>query len=219
MSIENILLNNWLNNELKFEPKISDIRIDFKNGYYFGELLSKLELISDNDFNFYKNSDNLDDVNGNYSLLEKHLNDILNIKLRKEEIDDIINLKNRNNIILLLYRIKNSYYKHKIHFNDIKDSIQPMSQKQLSQKVQLILECNNDNELIEDNKIEENFFYQKEKIIKPKRIKIQKVMLSSHKKNELSQEKVYMKKRMILPKIQNEPNNFQDQNYDSRTVV
>ena len=46
MSIEEIILNNWLNNNYKFEPKITDIQNDFKNGYKFGELLFKLELIS-----------------------------------------------------------------------------------------------------------------------------------------------------------------------------
>ena len=143
MSIADILINNWLNNNLKFEPKISDICKDFKNGYYFGVVLSKLELISDKEFNNYKNSDKSIDVKDNYSLLEKHLGDILNIKLRKEEIDDIINYQRKNSIALLLYKIKNSYYKHRIHFNDIKDSLMPMSQNELNQKVQLILEYNN----------------------------------------------------------------------------
>ena len=50
MSIEEIILNNWLNNNYKFEPKITDIQNDFKNGYKFGELLFKFELISNEDF-------------------------------------------------------------------------------------------------------------------------------------------------------------------------
>ena len=215
MSIADILLNNWLNNNLKFEPKISDIGKDFKNGYFFGEVLTKLELISDNEFNNYKNSDKSNDVKDNYSLLEKHLGDILNIKLRNEEIDVIINHQNKISITLLLYKIKNSYYKHRIHFNDIKDSLMPMSQKELSQKVQLILEYNN-NEIIEDNKNEEKLLFPKKEKIKPKRLKIQKVSFVSKEKHE--EEKKFFNKRTILPKIQKEPNNFHNQNYDSSEI-
>ena len=117
MSIEEIILNNWLNNNYKFEPKITDIQNDFKNGYKFGELLFKFELISNEDFNLYQNSNIKQEVEDNFYLLQKNLKDILNFKLSQEEIDDIINNRNRYNIVLLLYRIKNSYYKYKIHIS------------------------------------------------------------------------------------------------------
>ena len=222
MSIEDILLNNWLNNQLKFEPKITDIRTDFKNGFYFGQLLLKLKIISEEEFNRYLNSEDSDDVKKNYSLLLNDLSEKLNYKLRNEEIDEVINNKNRNSIVLLLYKIKNSYYKYKINFNNIQDSLTPMTQKELNQKVQLILEFNNnDNETFEDNKINENFLYPKEKITKPKRIKIQKVTFSSknnndNNKKELSNEKLFMNKRMVLPKIQRDQNH--NQNYDSSII-
>ena len=226
MSIEDILLNNWLNNNLKFEPKITDIRTEFKNGFLFGKLLYILELISEDEFKLFINSEKSNDIKENFSLLDKNLSQILSIKLRKEEIDDILENKYQNRIVLLVYKIKNSYYKHKIHFNNIKESLIPMNQKDINKKVQLILEFNNkDNETNEEIKIgkKKSIIYPKEKIIKPKKIRVQKVVFSSKDNNdnkkEVSQEKQYINKRMILPKIQREPlNNQIRHNYESSII-
>ena len=220
MSIADILIINWLNNELKFEPKICDIYNDFKNGYFFGQLLLRLGLIKDEEYNLYKISNELNDIKINFLLLERNLNESLGYKLRQEEIEDLINGKNRYNITILVYKIKNIYYKYKIHFNDIKDSLEPISQKELIKKVKLILEYNN-NEECEDNKVDETFLFPKEKLRKSKRIKIQKVSFISgpKKEKEFYREKSYIQKRIVLPKIQRDSRN-QNINlyYDSNIV-
>ena len=217
MSISDILVNNWLNNEIKFEPKIEDIYSQFKSGYYYGILLNKLQLISEEEFNLYIDSNELNIIEQNFILLENNLNISLGIKLKKEDIDDIIQNK-KHKAILLLYKIKNYYYKYKIHFNDIKDTLIPMTQEEITQKVNLILDF--DNEKNEDEKKSEIFFNNKVNIIKPKRIKIHKVTFSSLinniEKEEIKDEKYYMKKKIILPKINKEHSIIK--NYDSSII-
>ena len=201
MSISDILVNNWLNNEIKFDPKIEDIYSQFKSGYYYGILLNKLQLSSEEEFNLYKDSNESNIIEQNFILLENNLNISLGIKLKKEDIDDIIQNK-KHKAILLLYKIKNYYYKYKIHFNDIKDTLIPMTQEEITQKVNLILDF--DNEKNEDEKKSEIFFNNKVNIIKPKRIKIHKVTFSSLinniEKEEIKDEKYYMKKKLFYQK-------------------
>ena len=216
MSIEDIILNNWLNNNYKFEPKITDIKNDFKNGFKFGELLYKFELISDEDFNLYQNSDNNKDIEANYSLLQKDLKELFNFKLDQEEIDDIINNKNINKIVILLYRIKNSYYKYKIHFADIKDFLVPMKQNELNEKVKLLLESSNINEMYKNDESDDNISHPKEIIKNPRKIKIHK--LGFIKENiSLTKEKTFMNK-IILPKIKKYSKNFRNQNCDNNKI-
>ena len=216
MSISDVLINNWLNNELKFEPKIVNIQKEFRNGYNFGKLLLKLGLISDYVFNLYKVSNGKNDIDKNFSVLEKNLLEILSIKLEKEDIDNIINAKSKYTSVLLIYKIKNSYYKHKIHFSDIKVSLIPMNQIELNQKVKLLFESDN-NEEFENSKVDENIKIEKEKIPKPKKIKIHKVTFSSQQKHDIPDEKSFMKRRIILPKIKNS-SIIEEQNFDSKLI-
>ncbi len=216
MSIEEIILNNWLNNNYKFEPKITDIQNDFKNGYKFGELLFKFELISKEDFNLYQNSNIKQEIEDNFYLLQKNLKDILNFKLSQEEIDDIINNRNRYNIVLLLYRIKNSYYKYKIHFSDIMVFINPMKQNDLNEKAKILLEPSNNNEIKKNDENEDIFPEEDETIKNPKKIKIQKLSLIK-KNSSLNKEKTYMNK-IILPKIQKDSKNYRNQNFENNTI-
>ena len=216
MSISDVLINNWLNNELKFEPKIVNIQKEFRNGYNFGKLLLKLGLISDYVFNLYKVSNGKNDIDKNFSVLEKNLLEILSIKLEKEDIDNIINAKSKYTSVLLIYKIKNSYYKHKIHFSDIKVSLIPMNQNELNQKVKLLFESDN-NEEFENSKVDENIKIEKEKIPKPRKIKIHKVTFSSQQKHDIPDEKSFMKKRIILPKIKNS-SIIEEQNFDSKLI-
>ena len=50
------LLYDWLNKEVKMIPKIEDIRKEFASGFKYGELLCKLNLITD--FHFSENYSN-----------------------------------------------------------------------------------------------------------------------------------------------------------------
>ena len=207
MSITDTLINNWLNLDINFEPKILDIYTDFKNGYYFGQLLLKLELISEKEANLYQNGDKFYDIRNNFYILQKHLNDSLAHKLRNEEIDDLINNNNKYNIISLLYKIKNCYYKYKINFNSIKIVSSSVSPQDFNQKINELLNYDNINAPIENNKEEGSKFYTpKQKIPNIKKIKLQKVSISSLDKKEpkLPTEKDYIKKRILLPKIQKE---------------
>ena len=180
-------------------------------------MLNKLQLISEEEFNLYIDSNELNIIEQNFILLENNLNISLGIKLKKEDIDDIIQNK-KHKAILLLYKIKNYYYKYKIHFNDIKDTLMPMTQEEITQKVNLILDF--DNEKNEDEKKSEIFFNNKVNIIKPKRIKNHKVTFSSLinnlEKEEIKDEKYYMKKKIILPKINKEHSIIK--NYDSSII-
>ena len=215
MSITDTLINNWLNLDINFEPKISDIQIDFKNGYYFGQLFLKLGIIKEDDADLYNNTNKNSEIRENYYLLQKHLNDFLGFKLRNEEIDDVVNNYNKYNIVLLLYRIKNCYYKHKIHFSDIKISSTYMSPQDLNKKIDIFIDDKFNNASTKDNKDEEKKFYSpKQEIPNIKKIRLKKISFSNQerKESELQSEKNYIKKRILLPKIKKDKH-IQNPNY------
>ena len=149
-------------------------------------------------------------------MLQKNLKDILNFKLSQEEIYDIINNRNRYNIVLLLYRIKNSYYKYKIHFSDIMVFVNPMKQNDLNEKAKILLEPSNNNEIKKNDENEDIFPEEDETIKNPKKIKIQKLSLIK-KNSSLTKEKTYMNK-IILPKIQKDSKNYRNQNFENNTI-
>ena len=207
MSITDTLINNWLNQDINFEPKISNIHIVFKNGYYFGQLFLKLGLITENDADLYKITNKFSEIRENFYLLQKHLNQFLGFKLRNEEIDDVINNYNKYNIVLLLYRIKNCYYKYKIHFSDIKISSTYMSPEDLKQKIDLFIDDKFNNESIKNNnEVGKKFYTPKQEIPNIKKIRLKKVSFPNQerKESDLPSEKNYIKKRILLPKIQKE---------------
>ena len=215
MSITDTLITNWLNKDINFEPKITNIQTDFRNGYYFGQLLLKLGLISEDDSNLYIIANKFNEIRENFFLLQKNLNDILGLKLRNEEVDDLINNYNKYNIVLLLYRIKSCYYKYKIHFSDIKISSAYISPQDLSQKLDLFIDYKNNNASIDNKKRDDKkFFTPKQDILNIKKIKLKKVSFSNQerKESEFPNEKNYIKKRILLPKIQKELHS-QNQNY------
>ena len=204
MSITDTIINNWLNLDINFEPKISNIYNEFKDGYNFGQLFLKLGIIKENDANLYKNTNKFREIRENFYLLQKHLNDFLGVKLRNEEIDDVINNYNKYNIVLLLYRIKNCYYKYKIHFSDIKISSTYMSPQDFNKKIDLFFDDKFNNASIKDNKDEEQKFnIPKQEIPNIKKIRLKKVSFSNQERKELDlpSEKNFIKRRILLPKI------------------
>ena len=68
------LLYDWLNKKIRMLPKIEEIRKDFSTGYRFGELLNKLALISNSDFNQnYKESNDYFIIRNNYKNFTKDI--------------------------------------------------------------------------------------------------------------------------------------------------
>ena len=72
MSItSNSIVLDWINNDLKFKPKVTDIQTEFENGYKFGEILFNLKLISNKEFNSFKNSTKLEDIKKKFHITQK----------------------------------------------------------------------------------------------------------------------------------------------------
>ena len=70
--------------------EIKDISSDFRNGYFFGEILYKHRLIPN--FHQYKNTSKRSDISKNYQYLSKAFED-LNIKFNDNRRNDILNKK------------------------------------------------------------------------------------------------------------------------------
>ena len=154
----NFTVLNWLNNELNLNPNVDNIQMEFQNGYRFADILLSLNLISKNEFNQFKDSKNLDDIKNNFALLKNFLHSLLNLEIRLEEFDDIIkNDKYKSTIII--YRIKNAYYKKKISFGSIQTSIFPPTKEEIEEKIKIIMEntFENEKEEKEDNKNNDNY--------------------------------------------------------------
>ena len=95
-------LYEWLNKEVKLSVKITDITSQFANGYYFGELLHKYDLLPQ--FNEFKNTMIPLDITRNFSLLQKKLED-LSIHLTEIDKGEILS-KKKYKAELFLFKIK-----------------------------------------------------------------------------------------------------------------
>ena len=83
-------LKTWINETIHLSKKITNLTEDFRNGYFFGEILSKMRLIPN--FSSYKNSNTHSDISKNYQYLSKAFQD-LNIKFSDSRRNDILNRK------------------------------------------------------------------------------------------------------------------------------
>lgn len=95
-------LLNWLNKEVKLSATITDISSQFANGYYFGELLSKYQLLPT--FNEFKNTKNTLDITKNYGLLQKAFAD-LSIQLTEVQKREIL-MKKKYKAEMYLFKLK-----------------------------------------------------------------------------------------------------------------
>lgn len=95
-------LLNWLNKEVKLSITISDISSQFANGYYFGELLSKYQLLPT--FNEFKNTKNTLDITKNYGLLQKAFAD-LSIQLTEVQKREIL-MRKKYKAEMYLFKLK-----------------------------------------------------------------------------------------------------------------
>lgn len=128
------LLYDWLNKKVRMLPKIEEIRKDFSTGYRFGELLNKLALISNSDFNKnYKESNDYFIIRNNYKNFTKDIKEKLGIEITDNMINEFVN-KNLTASANLLYKIKVTLRNKKINFEqirtfDINDDIESIKQK------------------------------------------------------------------------------------------
>ena len=82
------ILYKWLNEDVKLSTKIDKIRIQFANGYFFGELLylfhQQLDFMEE-----FRNSDLKEVMVKNYTLIEPTLRN-LGVTFDSNDIKDII---------------------------------------------------------------------------------------------------------------------------------
>ena len=109
------ILYNWLNNEVKLSKEITDIEVDFSNGYLFAELLFKYKQLPG--LEKFKNTELHKHKVNNFTFLDKKFKD-LKIRLSPEEFKDLIESK-KNLAKQVLYRIKMQLSKREINFDNI----------------------------------------------------------------------------------------------------
>jgi len=100
----------WLNNDVQLSKRVTkeNIDTDFRNGYLFGEILKRYELIDPKLFeSLFYNGHSQEIAIRNYSLLETGLIQKLGLKLKANRVYDIIQGK-PGEAAKLLYDIKNS---------------------------------------------------------------------------------------------------------------
>ena len=139
LKTSDLIVLNWLNEELNLNPKIEIIQKDFQNGYRFGEILLNLKLISEKEFKEFINSTNIKEIKNNFILLKNYLHSIFSLEVRLEEFNEIIN-EDKYKSILVLYKIKNSFYKNKIGLNTIQTSFFPLTQEEIEEKIKIIMD-------------------------------------------------------------------------------
>ena len=91
-------LLNWLNNEVKLSKKINDFSKSFANGYLFGELLYKYNLLPQ--FNQFEDSNEKSSITKNYILLQHKFSE-LNIPFTDNDKNELIKQQKYKARILL----------------------------------------------------------------------------------------------------------------------
>ena len=139
MSGSDELILNWLNEEIKLNPKVKNIIKEFSNGYRFAEILYNINEINDQQFNEFLNTSDVYGIRDNFFLLKKYFQDKFDLIIRKEEFTEIMN-KDISKAVVVLYRIKNCIQKKKINFHKIRISLEDLTQGELQQKVKNIID-------------------------------------------------------------------------------
>ena len=151
MSSDSLVLD-WLNNEIKLKPKVENIIEEFADGYRFGEVLYKLKEITLDEYKSLKKDPvTLEEKKSNCSKIKHFLSQIYNLEIREEEFDSVIE-KDISKATVILYKLKNSTFKKKIHFADIKLFVGLPNPEEIQKKVKEIM----DNEYYQELKDEEN---------------------------------------------------------------
>ena len=137
MSSNDFILT-WLNSDLNFTPKISNITKEFSNGYNFAKILFILNELSEDQFNEFKDTNNIEEIKTNFRKLQKYFHDKLNLDIREDEFNELMNKDvSKGNIIL--YKIKNSLHKKKINFLEIKTSDVKPTKEEMDNKIKELM--------------------------------------------------------------------------------
>ena len=145
MSSDSIVLN-WLNNEIKLRPKVINIKEEFSNGYRFGEILFKLKEITLDELKSLNCIPvTLEAKKSNFIKIKQYFQKIYSLEIREEEFDSVRE-KDISKAVIILYKLKNSIQKKKIHFSDIKVFINQPKLEDIQKKVKEIM----DNEYLQD---------------------------------------------------------------------
>ena len=145
------IILDWLNKDLSFIPKVTDIKKSFYNGYLFGKIFKKSRFISDEEFSKFKDSEKEEDINLNFILIEKYCKKLFNLILMDNEIN---NIKKKNNSAagVLLYKIRNGIYKLKINFNNIETFGNNFSNDEIAEQINNIIKNQFGNDIEENDK-------------------------------------------------------------------
>ena len=139
MSSSDELILNWLNEEIKLNPKVKNIVKEFSNGYRFAEILYNINEINDKQFNEFLNTSDVYGIRDNFILLKKYFQDKFELIIRKEEFNEIMN-KDISKAVVVLYKLKNCIQEKKINFHCIRISLDDLTQDELQQKVKNIID-------------------------------------------------------------------------------
>ena len=154
MSKSSEIVLNWLNNEIKLNPKITDIKKSFSNGYHLAEIFYILKLITPEEFCKFTNTEKYADKKLNFLRIEKICQKLFNLIIPEEDINMIIN-KDYTKAVVLLYKIRNCIYKNNIHFNDIEIFGSAFSGDEISNQIKEIIKRQFYSEEEEENESEE----------------------------------------------------------------
>src|SRR4051812_39804613 len=102
------ILSQWINEQVGLSKDVAPTELDhvFRNGFYFGELLSRLKLEDQLNTDF-KNTSTIDAAVKNFSSIERVLREKLGINLTTNEAINLITAK-QGCAAKLLYQIKSA---------------------------------------------------------------------------------------------------------------
>ena len=133
------IILDWLNKDLSFNPEIVDIKKSFSNGFLFGKIFFNLNLITQDEFNEFIDSKIKSDINSNFSLVEKYCKKLFNFIIFEKEISQI-KKEHLTSACLLLYKIRNGFFKIKINFNNIEFFGGNYSHDEISEQIKDLIE-------------------------------------------------------------------------------
>ena len=111
-------LLSWINDDVGLSKKIRNIPKEFYNGYYFGELLFKLDIINENEFQTnFLNTKTYEDIKRNFHFLKQFLLNI-DMDLPTKSIKPMIE-QNLTAAASVLYKIRKSIDRKKINFKKV----------------------------------------------------------------------------------------------------
>ena len=133
MSSPDDFILQWLNESLNIVPPIKNIQKEFCNGYKYALVLNRLNLITSEELNEIKDTNNILEIKSNFKRIKSFLHFKLNLDIREDEFNDVMN-KDRAKSVIILYKIKNSVNKKNMNFLEIKTSDEKPNKDEIRQK-------------------------------------------------------------------------------------